>query len=322
MDQERVLGIDVGGTGTKLALVDREGRVGRERQLATASFVSFEGFVAALVGELAELVQREGPVTVRGIGIGAPNGNGLAGTIESAPNLPWKGRLPLADSLGHRSGLPVSVTNDANAAALGEGLYGGAVGLDDFLVVTLGTGLGSGFVCGGELLVGATGLAGELGHVIVEPDGRPCGCGRRGCLETYASATGLVRTVRDLLAEDDRDSALRAFTPRTIEARDVDEAARDGDALALEAFAECGRVLGLALANAVAITSPAAVFLFGGLADAGERILEPTRKAFEEHLLPVYRGTVQLRLSALLDRNAAILGAAALAWRHCDARPS
>lgn len=313
---EVALGVDIGGTRTKLAFVERSGRRLAQGTFRTDAHDSADGYVEALV-EAVRSARRElgDGHTVRGVGIGAPNANHFRGTVEDAPNLRWKGVVPLARLVSEALGLPTVLTNDANAAALGEMRYGNARGLSDFVLVTLGTGLGSGFVSGGKLLYGHDGLAGELGHVIVEPGGRLCGCGRRGCLERYASVTGLVLTVRELLASG-RPSSLGELDADGLGGRAVDAAARAGDELALEAFARTGQRLGLALANAVAITSPEAVVLFGGLVAAGERILEPTRQAFEENLLATWRGRVRLLLSGLDDAEAGVLGAAALSWRE------
>lgn len=307
-------GIDIGGTNTVLGLVDSAGEVLAEARLATTAGPEFTDLVDALARELQTLVERTG-CTLRGIGIGAPKGSLRDGSMVCPSNLPWAGVLPLASLLRERvPGPSVHVTNDANAAALGELLYGGAQGLRDFLLVTLGTGVGGGFVANGALLTGPRGFAGELGHVVVDWEGRPCGCGRRGCLETYASVTGLVRTAAEKLAASDSPSLLREVPGLT--GRAISTAAREGDTLALEVFEDTGRCLGRALANAVALTSPERIFVFGGLARAGDLLLEPTQRHLDASLLGVFAGEVRLELSHLMDRNAAILGAAALAWRE------
>lgn len=310
-------GIDIGGTNTVFGLVDRAGEVLAEEALPTGGERSFAAFVETICKRLrASIAVHE--VALRAIGIGAPNANYLDGTIPHAPNLPWGGELPLGRLVGeHFPEVTVHVTNDANAAAQGELLYGGARGLRDFLMITLGTGLGGGLVVDGRLVHGHDGFAAELGHIVIDWQGRPCGCGRLGCLETYASATGLVTTARERLTESDYPSLLRDL-PK-LDAPAISAAARAGDALAGEVFESTGRWLGRALANTVAVTSPARIFLFGGLARAGNLLLEPTRRHFEQSLLEVYSGKVRLELSELMDRNAAVLGAAALAWDHSGA---
>jgi glucokinase len=255
-------------------------------------------------------------IAVKGIGIGAPNGNYYTGSIEFAPNLAWKGVIPLAEMLDKRMKLPVVLTNDANAAAIGEMLYGAAKGMTNFIVITLGTGLGSGIVVNGELLYGHDGFAGELGHTIVDPEGRTCGCGRKGCLETYASATGIVRTVIEMLDKVDKPSILRKANTNKLQSKDVFLAAQQGDQLALDAFEYTGKILGLKLADAIAFSSPEAIILFGGLAKAGDYIFTPTKKYMEHFLLAIYKNKVKLLPSLLKKENSAVLGAAALVWAH------
>ncbi len=246
-----------------------------------------------------------------GIGVGAPNGNYYNGTIEFAPNLSWKGIIPLKELFEKHSKLPTVVGNDANCAAMGEMIYGGASGMKDFMLITLGTGLGSGYVINGEVLYGHDSFAGELGHIIVEEEGRLCGCGRKGCLETYVSASGIVRTANKLLKENEQESSLRGLIE--IESKDIAEAAESGDALALLAFDLTAKKLGLALANSVAITSPQAIFLYGGLAKSGNLILVPTKKYMEINMLNIFKNKVEIKLSSLDNEDAAILGASALA---------
>jgi len=248
-----------------------------------------------------------------GIGIGAPNANYHKGTIEHPPNLSWE-FVDVKAELGKHYDIPVAVTNDANAAALGEMLFGAAKGMKDFIVITLGTGLGSGIVSNGELVYGADGFAGEIGHTTVDPEGRMCGCGKRGCLEAYCSATGLCRTVQELLCNTMEPSGLRSISYTELTAQMVSEYALRGDRLALEAFESCGRILGLKLADSVAHLSPEAIILFGGLAAAGELIFKPTRRSLEEHLFPIFRNKVKLLPSKLGESNIAILGASALIW--------
>ena len=256
-------------------------------------------------------------VLLIGVGIGAPNGNFYKGTIEFAPNLPWKGTVNLVEKMKRFfPTLPVIVTNDANAAAVGEMVYGGARGMKDFLVVTLGTGLGSGFVANGQLIYGHDGFAGELGHVTVSHTGRVCGCGRKGCLETYVSATGIKRTIFKLMADSIEDSEFRHVTFTDLTAEMITKAALNGDPLAIEAYEYTGMLLGRALADAVSITSPEAIFLFGGLAKAGKYIFEPTKKYMEMNMMPIFRNKVKLLPSGIDGKNAAVLGASALAWQH------
>jgi glucokinase len=264
----------------------------------------------------ADAKMPRGEYHLRGVGIGAPNGNYYNGTIEFAPNLLWKGVINLSQLFQNVFGIPSVVTNDANAAAMGEMLYGGAKEMKNFIMITLGTGLGSGIVANGQLIYGHDGFAGELGHVIVDPNGRKCGCGRRGCLETYVSVTGIERTVFEMLGKETESSKLRNYSFNELDAIMISKAAMDGDKLAKKAFEETGRILGLKLADAMAHTSPEAIFLFGGLAGAGDLILKPTQKYFEKYLLPVYRGKTTIRLSALQGKNIAVLGAAALMWNE------
>lgn len=302
-DSEKfAVGIDIGGTNIKVGLVDAEGEIHHRFVLKTADFPEPTLLVDDLAARIHNVVDGQ---SLLGIGVGAPNGNFYRGTIEDAPNLQWKGIVPIAAWMMEATGVPCLLTNDANAAALGEMLFGAAKGMTDFLFITLGTGLGSGIVVGGELVYGHDGAAGELGHVIVDPGGRPCGCGRQGCLEQYASATGLVLTYREL----NRDA------PASTNARDVFEKAETGEPAALDTFEQTGRVLGLALANSVAYTQPEAIFLFGGLAEAGNLLFNPVRRHFEANLLNIYRGKTTIQPSGLAESDAAILGAASLIWQ-------
>ena len=306
-------GIDIGGTGTKIGLVDEDGNILFENKVKTQEFPDIEEFVSALIWKIKESVDKSGSeYKLKGIGIGAPNGNFYKGTIEFAPNLPWKGTIPLVEKMKHYFNLPIVMTNDANAAAMGEMIYGKAKGLKDFIVITLGTGLGSGLVVDGKVVYGHDGFAGELGHTIYDPNGRLCGCGRKGCLETYASATGIVLTVGELILRSTVQSTLREIPANKLTSKDIFEAALTGDKLALEAFNFTARILGLKLADSVAHTSPEAIFLFGGLAEAGDYILKPTKKYMEEFMLEVFKNKVKLEISGLMGKNAAILGAAAL----------
>lgn len=311
-----VLGADIGGTNTKLGYVDRQGRCIADAVMPTRSdeppAVFFKRF-----HEQAERLRSELglPHRLLGVGIGAPNANYYKGTIEDPPNLSWKW-VDIRAELAPYYQVPIAATNDANAAALGEMLFGAAKGMRDFIVITLGTGLGSGIVVNGEMVYGSSGFAGEFGHIVVDPAGRPCGCGRRGCLEVYVSATGLRLTVSELLARSDAPSPLRSIEPGELSARQIFEAADNGDPIALRGFELTGDLLGRKLADAVAFTSPEAIFLFGGLAGSGELLFKPVRRALEENLLNIYQGTVKLLPSGIPEGKAAILGASALIWKE------
>ncbi len=314
-------GIDIGGTNTAFGLVNEKGEIIFRDSLQTKDYANAEELAKAT----AELILRtfeNSKSEIRnsklsGIGIGAPNGNYFNGTIEFAPNLNWKGVIPLAAYFEKYSGVKAILTNDANAAAMGEMIFGGAKGMKDFLFITLGTGLGSGIVVNGEMVYGHDGFAGELGHVIVDPRGRLCGCGRHGCLETYCSATGIVKTYAELKVENlSREGKLNMHSfGEVITAKTIFDRAQKGETEALEAFRKTGEVLGTALANAVAMTSPEAIFLFGGLAQSGDFIFKPTAKYFEENLLNIYKNKVKILPSLLNENDAAILGAASLVFK-------
>lgn len=311
------VGIDIGGTNTIFGLVDREGNIHAEDRLKTNQYDEAEVYVAALYEKIIVTLQKiHNEVEIIGFGIGAPMGNINKGTIEYSANLPWKGIIPLADMFKQHTSLPVVVTNDANAAAVGEMIYGGAKGMKDFVVITLGTGLGSGFVVNGKLLYGHDGFAGELGHTAIRPgpSNRECDCGRKGCLETYVSATGLKRTLFKVMADSIQPSELRKYSFNELDAEMIHEAARRGDYIAKRAFEYTGRMLGFKLADVVAHTSPEAIFLFGGLALAKELIFEPAKESMEENLLHIYKGKVKILPSALNTQNAAVLGASSLIW--------
>lgn len=312
--KEIVAGVDIGGTNTVFGLVDRAGKVIAESRFKTTDYPKINSFVTALVAGINKLLSGKKGYTFKGIGIGAPNANYHKGTIELAPNLAWKGIVPLADLIRKKINIPVVLTNDANAAAMGEMVFGGAKKMKDFIVLTLGTGLGSGIVINGQMVYGHTGFAGELGHTIIVPGGRDCGCGRQGCLETYASATGLVRTVLYLLSEMKEESILRNIPPAELTARKVAEAASKKDPVALEAFDFTAEKLAFGIFNAIGFSSPEAVFLFGGLANAGEILFEPVRKYVEMNVQPIFRGTVKILPSGIPESNAAVLGSAALIW--------
>ena len=307
------LGIDIGGTNTSFGIVDRRGQILEKGGMKTTGHDTVHEYIQALASSVTSLLNKLGKEHIKGIGVGAPNANFYTGEIAYAANLPWEGVIPLARLIKEALGYSVTITNDANAAAIGEMIYGNAKGMKDFVMVTLGTGVGSGFVANGQLIYGHDGFAGELGHVIAVRDGRPCGCGRKGCLETYASATGIVRTAKEWLTERTDPSQLRDKGDK-IASHDIHLAAESGDQLALEIFEFTGKILGQTLADVVAITSPEAFLFFGGLARSGSLILNPTRRYMEENLLRVFKNKVALLPSALPDADAAILGASALVW--------
>jgi len=314
--QPLAIGIDIGGTGTKFGIVDRDGNVLFSGEMSTKKHAEVNSFIDELHDVLSELIDKAGGIgRMKGIGVGAPNGNYYTGTIEYAPNLPWKGIIPLAKMIENKFKLPVALTNDANAAAIGEMMYGAAKGMRDFIMITLGTGVGSGIVANGKLIYGHDGFAGELGHTIVIPDGRlHKGTGKRGSLESYASATGAMLTAMEMLENSKEDSLLRKIPKDKLDSKAVDDAAIQGDRLALDIFEFTGKILGLALANAVMFSSPEAIILFGGLTRAGELILKPTRRHMEENLIQVFQNKVKILISHLKESDAAILGASALVW--------
>ena len=315
MEKPYVVGIDIGGTNTVFGIVDARGTIVASSSIKTGAYAQIEEYVDAVCKNLLPLIVANGGVDkVKGIGIGAPNSNFYSGTIEFAPNLPWKGVIPLAAMFEERLGIPTALTNDANAAAIGEMTYGAARGMKDFIMITLGTGVGSGIVINGQLVYGHDGFAGELGHVIVRRDGRMCGCGRKGCLETYCSATGVSRSAREFLTSSTEPSLLRAIPAENITSKDVYDAAVKGDKLALDIFNFTGQVLGEALADFIAFSSPEAIVLFGGLAKSGEYIFKPIQKAIDENILTIYKGKTKLLMSELKDADAAVLGASALGW--------
>ena len=288
---------------------------------ATGKYPDINEYVTALGDGVKTIIdQAGGPEKIKGVGIGAPNGNFFNGCIEFAPNLPWRGVIPLAQLISdYLGGIPVALTNDANAAAIGEMTYGAARGMKDFIVITLGTGVGSGIVIGGNLVYGHDGFAGELGHVIVRRNnGRPCGCGRQGCLETYASATGVARTAREFLEIRKDESLLRDLDPDEITSKDVYDAAMKNDKMALEIFEFTGNILGEAFADFVAFSSPEAIILFGGLAKSGDLIMNPIKRAMEKNMLKIYQGKTKLLFSQLKESDAAVLGASALGWEVKD----
>jgi len=319
MNEPYVIGIDVGGTYTEFGIVDRMGKIlSRGEKIKTLAYTSGKDYVNALGNAVNELIAKfDLKDKIKGIGMGVPNGNMNEGVIEKAVNIPWaQERVPLVDMITEITGLPCKLTNDANAAALGEMAYGAAKGLKDFIVITLGTGVGSGIVSNGQLIVGHDGFAGELGHMtVVRENGRVCGCGRTGCLETYTSATGVARTAREfLLTQPQRESVLRKIEHRPITSLDVYNAAKEGDDLAIEIFNFTGKILGEAFCDFIAFSSPKMIILFGGLANSGSFLTDPLEKAINDHILFVYKGKTKICISKLNDAEAAILGASALAW--------
>lgn len=310
------IGIDIGGTNTVFGIVDVKGNCLEKKSVLTTDFPTPEKLVKAIFEQLQVMLISLENINTVGIGIGAPNGNYYNGTIEYAPNLKWKGVVNLIKLFQKYFDVPVFVTNDANAAAIGEMTYGVAKDVNDFVVVTLGTGLGSGIVCNGKLVYGYDGFAGELGHTIIEENGRECACGRKGCLETYVSATGIVRTAQIMLARYSKPSVLRNVSDEKITAKSIAEAAKQGDSLAQEIFDYTAKKLGFSLANLVAITCPEMIVLFGGLANAGESITDPTKKYMEENLLLIFKNKVNIVPSGLKSGNAAILGASSLVWNE------
>lgn len=300
----------MGGTSIKVGLVDEKGTVTEKFSLITKDYPEFSSFVAALADKVNPLKAK---YDIKAVGIGCPNGNFYTGNIESAVNLPWRGTVPVTRLVSEALSVPCRITNDANAAALGEMTYGAAVGLRDFIMITLGTGVGSGIVIDGRMVYGHDGFAGELGHVIVCPDGRLCGCGRKGCLEAYCSATGVARTAREFLVESSEPSSLRSVPSDAVTSKDVFEAAVSGDALAKRVFDFTGEILGRALADFVTFSAPEAFVLFGGLARAGALLFDPVRESMERSLLPLWRGKIKVLPSQLPADDAAILGAASIA---------
>jgi len=315
--RELTIGIDIGGTNTKYGIVDRDGNVVFQGSISTVQYEEFKDFFGGLAAALREAIKTiPGAHKLMGVGVGAANGNYYKGTIERATNLKWKGIIPLADMIKQEFDLPAIVTNDANAAAVGEMVYGAAKGMKDFVVITLGTGLGSGFVTNGQLLNGKHGIAGEVGHTSVNPAGRHCNCGKRGCLETYVSATGIKRTVYKLLADYLEPSELRGISFDNLTTKMITESAVRGDIVALAAFEYTGRILGMKLAETIVHTDPEAIFLFGGLSLAGDLIFKPTIRHMEANLMPLFRGKIKVLPSGLQNQAAPILGASSLVWNY------
>lgn len=317
ISQQYAIGIDIGGTNTKFGLVNHRGDISYHGAILTHKHEKVEDFIEELHEAVKPAIaDAGGPEFVRGIGIGAPNGNIYNGTIEYAPNLRWKGIVPLARLIGDRFGLPARLTNDANAAAVGEMMYGSAKGMKDFIMITLGTGVGSGIVANGQIIYGHDGFAGELGHTIIIPEGRDHpGTGIKGSLEAYASATGVARTALEFLDQRPKeDSLMRNYAREEIDSRVVYDCAMQGDRMAKDVYDYTGNILGLAFANFVMFSSPEAIILFGGMSKAGDLILKPTRENMEKHLLPIFQNKVKIIFSELREADAAILGASALVW--------
>ncbi|WP_241687923.1 ROK family protein [Ancylomarina salipaludis] len=312
--KEVALGIDIGGTNTVFGFIDKEGICISEGTLPTQKHADVEDYLDELFSSINS-VRNDLPyqIDIKGIGIGAPNASYYTGTIEDAANLRWKGSIPFVELIKKRLDVPVYITNDANAAAMGEKVFGAARDMNHFMVITLGTGLGSGIFANGDILHGHDGFAGEVGHMIVRKSGRECGCGRKGCLETYVSATGVKRSVYKLLARHNGDSELRDVPFNQLTAKMVAEAANRGDSVAMETFTYTATILGEVLANVVAVTSPEAIFLFGGLTKAGDILFDPVRETLEKNLLSIYKNKIRVLPSGLSD-NAAVLGCAALVW--------
>lgn len=315
-----VVGIDMGGTNTVFGIVDARGLVVASNSIKTRKHAKFEDYINELCTELNRLIADNNLVDkIYGIGVGAPNANYFTGMIEDGVNLPWPTPIPFAKMLSEKMGVPVAITNDANAAAIGEMTYGAARGLKNFIMITLGTGVGSGIIINGQLVYGHDGFAGELGHMIVKRNnGRLCACGRSGCLETYCSATGVARTAREYLELTDTPSLLRDIPSDEITSKDVYDAAVNGDKLANDVFTFTGTVLGEALADFTVFSAPEAFILFGGLAKAGDLLLKPVREAMEKNMLSIWKGKVKVILSELKEADAAVLGASALGW---EAKP-
>lgn len=311
-----VIGLDLGGTNSVFGVVDSKGEIITTTSIKTQAYPSVDQYVMESVKAVKQIAEQVGGMEkIRAMGIGAPCGNYYKGTIEHAANLVWaKGIVPLANMFVNELGIPVVVTNDAKAAAMGEMKYGEAVGMNNFVELTLGTGVGSGIVANGQLIYGFDGFAGELGHMIVEPDGRPCGCGRKGCLETYCSATGVVRTAIAMLEESSEATSLRDIATDKLTSYEVYKAAMAGDAMAQEVFKQTGRRIGIACANIATFLSPEAFIFFGGLAQAGELLLRPIEEAYNENVLSLYKGKARFLMSGLDGAKAAILGASAIAW--------
>ncbi len=316
MDKPYVIGIDMGGTNTVFGVVDARGHVIARSSIKTQQYPEINDYIDALHEEMMKIIDSVGGIdTIRGIGAGVPDGNYYTGNIEFAPNLPWKGVVPFAQLLADKFGVPARITNDANAAAMGEMTYGAARGMKNFIMITLGTGVGSGIVIDGKVVYGHDGFAGELGHTTaVRHNGRLCGCGKHGCLEAYASATGVARTAKAIIRTTTQETILRNLDIDNITSKDVYDAAVEGDKVAIEIFNTTGRILGEKFADFIAFSAPEAIIMFGGLTKAGDFIMKPIREAMDANVLMHWKGKVKLLFSDLKEADAAVLGASALAW--------
>ena len=316
MEKPYVIGMDMGGTNTVFGIVDSRGTVISKSAIKTGTHSDINLYIQDLYDEMIKLIDAAGGSDmIKGIGVGAPNGNFYTGNIEYAPNLPWKGVIPFAKLMTEKFGITTALTNDANAAAVGEMTYGGARGMKNFIMITLGTGVGSGIIIDGKVVYGHDGFAGELGHTTaIRENGRVCGCGKHGCLETYCSATGVARSAREILGSTTKNSLLRNIPVDDITSKDVFDAAMEGDEVAKEIFEFTGKILGQSLADFVAFSAPEAIAIFGGLSKAGDLIMNPIREHMEANLLPLWKGKIKLFFSELKEADAAVLGASALAW--------
>jgi glucokinase len=316
LSNQLAIGIDIGGTNTKFGIVNNRGEILQKGDLKTEGYSSIEDYIDAVYERIKPIIDSvKGKFSLKGLGIGAPNGNYYTGTIDYAPNLQWKGRIPLAQLVTEKFGVKCILTNDANAAAVGEMMYGAARGMRDFIMITLGTGVGSGIVANGHLIYGHDGFAGELGHTIIRPGGRPhWSTELPGSLEAYCSATGIVLTAKEMLQNSSDDSLLRQYSKEKLTSKIIFECASKGDLIAKEVYQFTGQILGESLANFIMFSSPEAIILFGGVIQAGDLILQPTREHMEKNLLPIFRNKVKLIFSELKEADAAILGASALVW--------
>lgn len=317
IEKPYVIGLDLGGTNSVFGIVDKNGKIIASTSIKTQGFDDANSYLTACLKALSTIIKQTGGIdNIKAMGIGAPNANFYTGSIENAPNIAWaKDIVPLAKMFSDALGIPVAMTNDANAAAIGEMRYGVAKGMKNFIVITLGTGVGSGIVINGQLVYGSDGFAGELGHVtMIRKGGRSCGCGRTGCLEAYCSATGVARTAREILANSDTPSILRDIAPEDITSLDVSIAASKGDELANEIFKQTGKMLGEACADFATFSSPEAFIFFGGLVKAGDLIMSPIREAYDNHVMPIFRGKAKFLVSGLDGASAAVLGASAIGW--------
>lgn len=317
MEKPYVLGLDMGGTNSVLGIVDARGHVLARTSIKTQAYLQIEAYVDALYEEAMRIIEPLGGLSLfRGIGAGAPNANYYTGNIEHAANLPWKGIVPFSKLMTEKFGLPCHITNDANAAAMGEMTYGAARGMKNFIMITLGTGVGSGIVIDGKVVYGHDGFAGELGHtkIVRGESARICGCGRKGCLEAYASATGVARTAREIVMNSTEPTLLRDMRAEDITSKDVFDAAEKGDVIAKRIFDETGRMLGQKFADFVAFSAPEAIVLFGGMTKCGHYILDPIVRTMNEDLMPIWQDKVKVLFSDLKEADAAVLGASALAW--------